>query len=157
MAKVTHVSKPHGDGSVHAVAVGDLRVLIVCEDDVWYAQGMEIDYVAQGTSLDDVKTAFENGLGATIGLHIETYGDLKELLKIAPQAAWDEYFAHLEAVDDGTYRFTSVTADYFDAPAEEQTTVMSTNPPPAEETPLPAPKRKKLPFKGINYLEAAPC
>ena len=29
----------------------NLRVIIFFEDDVWYAQGLDIDYIAQGSSV----------------------------------------------------------------------------------------------------------
>jgi len=63
------------------------------DDGSWFAQGLEIDLCAQGSSLADVKTRFENGLCATIHEHLKTYGDIKGVLQVAPQEVWDEFFA----------------------------------------------------------------
>lgn len=82
----------HGKaGSNHVVGIGNMRVIICQEgDNLWFAQGLEIDYAADGTSLSEVKKNFESGLCATIGLHIKAYGTIEKLLKVAPASAWVE-------------------------------------------------------------------
>lgn len=107
MANAVQISKKSkGGGSTHAVGLGDLRVLLVQEGDVWYAQGLEIDYVAQGASLEGAQSAFERGLALTIREHLKLFGDIQRLLTPAPRAVWDEFFQHGEA---GQYRFTTFT------------------------------------------------
>jgi len=73
--------------------VGDLRVIICVEgDNEWYAQGLEIDYLAQGTSLEDVQDAFERGLKETISEHLKDSGDIRKLLTPAPADVWTDFY-----------------------------------------------------------------
>ena len=85
------VSNP--EASEHVVGIGHLRVLVSQYDDDWIAQGLEIDYFAEGSSLDDVKASFQEGLAATIREHLKLYGTIQGILKTAPQDAWSEFFA----------------------------------------------------------------
>lgn len=77
-------------GSTHVVHIGNLRVLIVNDDSSWFANGLEIDYAAQGSSLKDVKHRFERGLAATIDQHLKVYGSIDRILKPAPEDVWVE-------------------------------------------------------------------
>lgn len=97
----------HGqDGSDHLVGIGNLRVIICQEGEQWFAQGLEIDYAADGESFEDVKANFESGLRGTIDLHIKAYGNLDNLLKIAPVSAWGELYEHK---DGKRMRYTQVS------------------------------------------------
>ena len=69
---------------VHAVGIWDIRVFIVPDGKFWFAQGLEIDYAAQGASVDEAKRNFEDGLEATIDLHLRMHGNIEGLLKVAP-------------------------------------------------------------------------
>ena len=73
----------HGDG-YHVVDIKKISVAIYQKKKHWIAQGVEIDYIAQGSSVDDVKRAFESGLEATINQHLKIHGDIEHLLKFAP-------------------------------------------------------------------------
>ena len=70
------------------VGIWNLHVAITCDDRDWFAQGYEIDYAACGTSLDDVKKRFQNGLAATIHEHLTLFGTIESLLVPAPPEAW---------------------------------------------------------------------
>jgi hypothetical protein len=70
------------------VGIGNLGVVIVQEGDHWFAQGLEIDYAAEGSSLKDVQSRFEDGLEATLHEHLRIYGDIERILKIAPPEVW---------------------------------------------------------------------
>jgi len=83
----------HTDGNTHFVGIGPMKVIICHDDGAWFAQGVDIDYAANGTSLANVKQNFEVGLAGTIDLHIKLYGNLKKFLKHAPQEVWDELYA----------------------------------------------------------------
>ena len=72
------------------VGVGNLRVLLSDADGTWFAQGLEIDYAAQGESESDVQSNFERGLTCTINEHLRVYGTIKKLLRGAPPEAWRE-------------------------------------------------------------------
>lgn len=78
------------DDNCHLVGIGALRVLIVPDGDLWYAQGIEIDYGATGATTDEVKHNFEVGLARTIELHLEKRGTIDGLLKFAPASEWQK-------------------------------------------------------------------
>jgi hypothetical protein len=65
--------------------------MIIPDGDMHFAQGLEIDYAAQGASLDDVKKAFEIGLEATIQAHLKEFGTLENLVVPAPAEALIEF------------------------------------------------------------------
>lgn len=85
-----HGSDSHGS---HAVGMWALHVVIVPDGKFWFAQGLEIDYATQGETLEDAKQKFESGLAATIHEHLKVYGQLRNLLRVAPQDAWDWAFS----------------------------------------------------------------
>ncbi|OLE46680.1 MAG: hypothetical protein AUG46_08930 [Acidobacteria bacterium 13_1_20CM_3_58_11] len=86
--KTLHVPSP--DGQLHVVLVKALKVVILKDGDLWFAQGLDVDYASQGTSVDDAKQNFENGLAATIHQHLKAYGNLSKFLKPAPPNVWQE-------------------------------------------------------------------
>jgi hypothetical protein len=86
--KTLHVPSP--DGQLHVVFVKALKVVILNDDDHWFAQGLDLDYASQGDSVDDAKKNFENGLAATIHQHLKAYGNLSKFLKPAPPEVWQE-------------------------------------------------------------------
>jgi hypothetical protein len=112
------------DGSHHIVGIGDLRVVLVPDGDVWFAQGLEIDYAVQGASEEEVKKNFEYGLEATVEAHLKIHGTIEGLLKVAPPAVWKELLG------DPTGKrkvYSQITSHVL---------------------------QEKLPFDGINYLVA---
>jgi hypothetical protein len=81
------------DASLSAMAIGDLRVIIVRDDDdSWFARGLEIDFAEQGTSLEDVQDRFEESLTETIREHLNVRGNIRELLRFAPNEVLQEYY-----------------------------------------------------------------
>jgi len=82
-----HLVHLHGD-DMDGVACAELRVVIKRDKEFWYAQGVEINYLAQGNSLEEVKQRFRLGLISTVRSHIERYGNLKNLLKWADESVW---------------------------------------------------------------------
>ena len=89
-----HVKTEDGD---NLIKIGNLRVVITRDGDRWIAQGLEIDYVAEGTSLRDVQTQFTAGLRLTIQEHCRIFGDVNRLLKVAPPAIWKEFMENARA------------------------------------------------------------
>ena len=77
-------------GGDHVVGIGNLRVYIVKDGNYWCAQGLEIDYVAQGKTIEDAQKAFQQGLAATIHENIKLHKTIKPILKVAPQEIWAE-------------------------------------------------------------------
>lgn len=116
----------------HGVIVEHLRVVISQDEDLWFAQGLELDYAAAGDTLDDVKERFHQGLAATFREHLKIYGSVENLLRIAPQETWDTW---LKA--DKNYNFTQVSLHDL---ADAKETVR---------------ERPRLPFRWIRFMEPA--
>jgi len=89
-----HTTAFHGQSKdgLDVVGIGNLRVVLVQDDDAWFAQGLEIDYAVQGSSVDDAKKKFEQGLCATIHENLKAYGNIERILRVAPPQVWNELF-----------------------------------------------------------------
>ena len=116
----------------HTVIVEYLRVVISQDEDLWFAQGLELDYAAAGDTLDDVKERFHQGLAATFKEHLKIYGTVENLLRVAPQETWDTW---LKA--DKNYNFTQVSLHDL-ADAKKMVS-----------------ERPRLPFRSIWFMEPA--
>jgi len=66
------------------VGILNLQVILAPEGDTWIAQAIEFDYAAGGSSEEDVKQRFEDGLYATIQEHFRMFGHLDNLLDTKP-------------------------------------------------------------------------
>jgi hypothetical protein len=100
----------HGSkGDSHIVGFGNIKV-IVCEDDgIWFAQGLDIDYAAEGTSLRNVQENFQTGLAATVRLHLQAFSTIENLLVPAPTEVWKELTnigKHFKFTQIKTYDFS---------------------------------------------------
>jgi len=116
------------DGNTDVVGVGNLRVFIVQEDGMWFAQALEIDYAAQGSTLEDVKSNFEQGFCATIHENLRVYGTIENILKPAPQSIWKELL--YDVTVDNKLRFFHVSTHKF-----------------------PEKIQQALPFEAISYVQ----
>ena len=76
--------------STTVVGIWNLHVRITCESQQWFAQGYEIDYAACGSSQEDVKKRFQDGIAATIHEHLKLFGTIEGFLSPAPAGAWQE-------------------------------------------------------------------
>jgi hypothetical protein len=74
------------DGEHHAVVIWNLSVLIVPDEGFWFAQGLEINYGAQGNTPEDAQKRFQDGLAKTIHQHLKVHGNIEKLLKFAPSS-----------------------------------------------------------------------
>lgn len=104
----------HEDGKQHIVGVKALHVLLTKDGDGWFAQGLEIDYAATGSSIDEVKENFAHGLALTVHEHLTIFGDIEKILVMAPQETWKEYLAATpESLREGysTVQLHEVTPD----------------------------------------------
>jgi hypothetical protein len=127
--RAAHTTAFHGkvqDGT-NIVGIGNLRVVIVEDEGSWFAQGLEIDYAAQGKTLAQVKKAFENGLAATIHENLRVHGSIEALLKPAPPEVWTEMFFGAAIRGKQIKRYSQVS--------------------------LHKQLQQALPFKAIDYLE----
>lgn len=120
------------DGIHHLAGIGDLRVVIVPDGDFWFAQGLEIDYAAQGKSVKDAKRKFTTGLSATIEEHLCIYGNIEKLLRVSPTEVWKENLLSAGAIPK---RYSTFCLYHVEREA------------------IPAAIENVLPFQGINYLE----
>lgn len=80
------------DGITHVVGVKSLRVVLSHDETGWFAQGLEIDYAAAGSSMESAQANFEQGLALTVHEHLKLYGDIEKLLRVAPPDAWKSFF-----------------------------------------------------------------
>ncbi len=66
---------------IDGVGIWNLHVMVYQEKEtqLWVAQGLEIDYVSQGSSAAEARKCFEDGLVAVIGEHLKTHGDIRKL------------------------------------------------------------------------------
>jgi len=115
-----------GDGETHIVGIGNLRVILCHEDDFWFAQGLEIDYAADGKTQAEVRKNFEAGLEATIDQHLKVYGNIKQILIPAPAEIWQDLGASGKQM-----RYSQVT--FHDRPKDVNL--------------------RHIPYSGINYIE----
>jgi hypothetical protein len=74
----------HSDGIHHVVGLANIRVLILKDGPFWHAQGLDLDYAAQGHTPEETRKNFEIGLKATIDQHLRMYGHLGNFFKITP-------------------------------------------------------------------------
>lgn len=86
---------PTEDGD-DVVGIGNLRVMLFNDDGSWFAQGLEIDYFAQGNTVEEVQENFQEGLTATIDYHLREHGNIRGILQVAPREAWEDFLAHGE-------------------------------------------------------------
>jgi muconolactone delta-isomerase len=54
----------------------EIHVVCVPDGKFWFGQGVELDYAAAGTTIDELKDNFVRGFKATTDVHLEEYGKL---------------------------------------------------------------------------------
>ena len=80
------------DGKFHVVGISALKVVITKDGKNWFAQGLDVDYAAEGANVEDAKQNFENGLVATIHQYLKAYNEPTKAFKPAPPEVWQEMF-----------------------------------------------------------------
>jgi hypothetical protein len=106
--KTTAFHEKTKDGT-SIVGIGNLRVVILQEGNVWFAQGLEIDYAVQATSLAKVKKAFEQGLYTTVNENLRAHGSIEKLLKPAPPEVWTEMLFGLTVKGKHFKRYSQIS------------------------------------------------
>lgn len=126
----SQTSAVHGitETGEHIVRIGNLRVVLLKEEGAWFAQGLEIDHVAQGSWIDEAKANFEIGLHTTIRENLTIHGTIGPVLIPAPPEVWKDLLN--PAARPG--RFSSLLIHPIDQSAGIG---------------------EFLPFRGINYLQ----
>lgn len=81
-----------------------LRVWLFAENDMYVAQGIDIDYVASGFTLEQARRNFAEGLIKTVELNLEEFGSLKHFVKAAPPQIIQQYYAAVAAQHKGQRR-----------------------------------------------------
>ena len=107
--------------------LGNIRVVIVPDEKFYFAQGLEIDYAAQGTTIAEVKKNFELGFQATLDLHLKVHGNVKGFLQPAPPPVWQEFLPDAAAMKSGIFSVSEHAIEH-----------------------------SGLPYDGIQYLVATP-
>ena len=108
--ELTEVIHNHDDDSGDEVACSRLNVVLKRDDEFWYAQGVQIDYVAQGVNIEDVQAKFVEGLAETLLLHAQRFGSVEKVLRWAPESEWkdelhnEHYRVSFHAFDDNETR-----------------------------------------------------
>jgi len=98
----------HGkaEDGTNVVGIGNIRVVVTQDEDSWFAQGLEIDYAAQGKTLKDVRKQFEEGLSATVHEHLRVFGTINKLLRVAPPDVWRELYG---TAGSRRFRFSQIS------------------------------------------------
>jgi hypothetical protein len=85
---------------IGAVAIWSLSVLIVPDEEFWFAQGLEINYGAQGDTPEEARINFQDGLVATIRQHLRMHGDITRILTFAPDETLKEAAQHKSSIHE---------------------------------------------------------
>jgi hypothetical protein len=96
-AQDTHAVHLEGSAAA-AVAIWNLSVLIVPDEKFWFAQGLEINYGAQGNTVEEAQDNFQQGLLATIQQHLRVHGHIRKLLRFAPSEILKEAAQHKSSI-----------------------------------------------------------
>jgi len=107
-------------GVHHLVGFGNIRVIIIPDGAAYFAQGLEIDYAAQGSTVKETKKNFEVGLEATIQQHLKIYGNIKGLLQPAPASVWQELVPEKTALHNSYWHVSEHTIEHSALPYEGQ-------------------------------------
>lgn len=95
MSKRTHVLTHLSAGDAQHIVAAQLRVLIVPDEEGlgYVAQGLEIDYVATGHTLEEVKANFAEGLLRTVEAYLHRDRPLSALFSKGrtPPEAWQQW------------------------------------------------------------------
>lgn len=98
-----HITSHEGetpDAKSYRVGFWNLRVLIVPEgDDCYFAQCKEIDYAAEGSTIEEAKKNFEKGFVATIYHHLKFFGSLKNMIRPVSDELWQELLGEATSGD----------------------------------------------------------
>lgn len=97
-----------GGATLFGVGIWNLHVIITHDDGSWFAQAAEIDYAAQGDSIEDVKSRFQQGLCSTIHEHLTVYGNLDQFLQPPPADVWTEIMKAVSH-DGGEHQFSQLS------------------------------------------------
>lgn len=81
------------EGDVHSISAKEIRVLVMKDADALFAQGLDIDYAAEGESMDEVIENFVGGLVRTLHEHLVVHGNLRKLPAPAPPEYWQAYLS----------------------------------------------------------------
>jgi hypothetical protein len=75
------------------VMIDKLRVALLCDGRTWVAQGLEIDYAAEGATIEEAKKQFSIGLMATLRENLRVFGNIEHVLRTVPTEMWNALMA----------------------------------------------------------------
>jgi hypothetical protein len=106
-SQTTAFHAQQSDSGINVVGFGNLQVYVIQEEPgVWFARSQEINYAAQGNSLEDVQHNFERGLIATVDEHLRVFGHIKNLLSQNPRTNVRQ---HLSERFPQSFRYSQLT------------------------------------------------
>lgn len=70
-----------------------LRVVVMPDEDAFFAQGFDVDYFASGQTREEAEKNFEDGLSKLVELHLDKFGTVERLRKPAPNDVTQAYSA----------------------------------------------------------------
>lgn len=59
-----------------------LRVFVIWDETAWFAQGVDIDYFANGETKKEVEVNFKNGLVSLFKLHLAKFGNTNHIQRL---------------------------------------------------------------------------
>jgi len=89
-ATIVHAQTEDG---TDIVKIDRLRVALMRDGNAWVAQGLEIDYAAEGDSIEEVKRQFQTGLMLTLRENVRVFGHIKNVLRAVPSDVWNTLLA----------------------------------------------------------------
>jgi len=60
-----------------------LRAVVVPDEGVFFAQGLDVDYFASGQTIEEAEKNFEDGLETLVALHVEKFGNVDRLRPVS--------------------------------------------------------------------------
>lgn len=130
-----HAVHASDDAGHHLVDIGNIRVFVVRDGDHWFAQGLEIDYSAQGNTVEAAQRNFQRGLLLTIQAHLRAYGGIDRLLQFSPPHAVREFLNCLHR-----FRFSHTSVHFTDLSGPSEFTQQV---------------KAQLPYSGIDFYAQA--
>jgi len=67
-------------------------------DKLWVAQGLDINYVASGSSPEDAMERFAKGFMETVAANLEEFNSIEEFAKPAPPEVFQAFFSGFQTV-----------------------------------------------------------
>jgi hypothetical protein len=136
-AEAVHVKR----GETHEVGFKSLRVLLEQDGSSWVAQGIDIDYISYGKTIEEAQANFAEGLSLTVHEHLKMLNTIKYMLKVAPQHVFDEYLN----ADPASIKLFSTDLKISPVRAQDESVI--------QPEPKLQSERQSFPFTRLDFLQ----